>query len=274
MKNQEQLTSRILALIESLPPMPENIMEIRRVCANTNASFRDLVPIIERDPGLCADILRMANSAYFGFSHTVESVSEAVRYIGFNGVADFVAVSFSRKAVGDHFSAIRNLEEYFAHSNNVARATRCLSKCAGKGTQDQEFYAIAGLLHDIGRLVILMVNDAQVRSFSDDMSSYNQELIEEECDTFGIDHCLIGKQICEKWSFSSELQDAILRHHSPIKEPFCDTAAYIMLAHFVSIEDFPVKQVVSFYPPEVNERMGLTAGMIRQARELFSEGAN
>ena len=269
LKSQESLLERILTLIESLPPMPENILEMRRICANPNASFVDLVPIIEKDPGLCADVLRVANSAYFGVSHTVESVREAVRYIGFNSVVDFISVSFSKKALNDQFSAIRNLEEYFEHSNSVSHATRCLAIAAGKKPEIQEFYAIAGLLHDVGRLVILMVSDAQVRSFSDDMASYNQELLKDEYDVFGINHCLVGKQICEKWKFSKELQTAILMHHSPTKEPRSETAAFIMLAHFIAMDDFPISQVISFYPPEMMARLNLGADRIRKARELY-----
>lgn len=267
--HQNVIVERIVSVIDGLPPMPENVLEIRKTCSNPNASFRDLVPIIEKDPSLCADILHMANSAYFGFSHTVESISEAVRYIGFNGVADFVAVSFSRKAVHSNFSHIKNLDAYFAHSNAVARATRCLAKSGGRPIEIQEFYAVAGLLHDIGRLVILMVNDSAVRSFSDEMMSVYQDLPREEHELFGVDHCLVGKQICEKWQFSTELQAAILRHHSPISDPLCEAAAFIMLAHFVAMDDFPLQQVTAFYPPEINEQLGLNNETIIHARELY-----
>ncbi|MBN2163050.1 MAG: HDOD domain-containing protein [Pontiellaceae bacterium] len=269
--DKDRILQKILSLIESLPPIPENIQRMRAVCANPNSSFRDLVPIIEKDPCLCADILHMANSAYFGLTHKVESVREAVRYIGFNSVVDFITVSFSNKAVRAQFSSIRNLEEYFAHSNNVAKATRCLAKAAGKRSEVQEFYTIAGLLHDIGRLVILMVSDAKERLFLDDMSDDSPELTAEEHDLFGVDHCLVGKRICEKWNFSAELQTAILRHHSPIKDPFCDTAAFILLAHFVSMEDFPLAQVTAFYPAGINARLGLSPEMIVEARNLFLE---
>jgi putative nucleotidyltransferase with HDIG domain len=259
----------ILSMIDNLPPMPENIVKLRKICADSNSSFKDLVPIIEKDPGFCADILHIANSAFYGIKHKVESVREAVRYIGFNSVVDFVSISFSNTIVRGHFSGIGNLDEYFTHSNNVAIATKYLAQVAGKTPEDQEFYSIAGLLHDIGRLVILTVSDHDVRSLIDDMSDHHLELIQREYDIFGIDHCLIGKQICEKWHFSEELQMAVLRHHTPLKEPFAETAAFILLAHFIAMRDFPINQVLSLYPPEITALLRLRADNIIKARQLF-----
>ena len=269
--DKKLVLQQVLSAIENLPPMPENIVKMRKVCANPDASFVDLVPIIESDPGFCADILHIANSAYYGLRHTVESVREAVRYMGFNSVVDYLAVSFSKKVVRSEFSSIKNLEEYFVHSNSIALATKCLAKAAGRSAEVQEFYTIAGLLHDVGRLVILMVSDPQIQSYIGDLSESKPELSQEEYNLLGVDHCFIGKQICEKWQFSEELQTAILRHHTPIKEPFCKTAAFIMLAHFIAMEDFPISRVVDFYPPETSEKMGIDADMVNRARSLYFE---
>lgn len=271
--DKDAMLQKVLSAIENLPPMPENIVKMRKICANPNSSFSDIVPIIEKDPGFCADILHMANSAYYGIPHTVESVHEAVRYIGFRHVIDFISVSFSKKAIKSQFSGIQNLNDYFAHSNSVALATKCLAKTSGKPSDVQEFYTIAGLLHDIGRLIILIASDPQFRSFIDDMAGCDLDQTEKEMNFFGIDHCQVGKKICEKWRFSDALQTAILRHHTPHIEPLCETGAFILLAHFLAMRNFPIEQVTSFYPDEINNRLGLNAAIITQAREMFFESS-
>lgn len=269
--DKDVMLKHVLSAIDDLPPMPDSIVKMRAICANPNSSFNDLVPVIETDPNLCADILHRANSAYYGISHTVESINEAVRYIGFSHVVDYISVSFSKKVIQSQCSGIKNLNAYFTHSNTVSRATKCLAKASGKPRDIQEFYTIAGLLHDIGRLIILMASHMQFRSFIDNPAGCTPEQTDEEMNFCGIDHCIVGKNICEKWKFSEELQTAILRHHSPHTHPLCETGAFILLAHFVSMGDFPIDQVIAFYPPEINEQLELNAEIIARAREMFFE---
>ena len=267
---------QIISVIAGLPPMPEKhpqnpsrLFQFNILFSGPRSHHRKKTPACV--PISCTWPTRLISV----FRMKWKTVSEAVRYIGFNGVADFVAIFFFPQSSA--FAILENQKTstpIFAHSNDVARAVRCLTKAAGKSPMLQEFYAVAGLLHDIGRLVILLVNNTAIRTFSDDMSHYNQELTRDEINTFGVDHCVVGKQICEKWQFSPELQTAILRHHSPIKEPFCEPAAFIMLGHFLSMSDFPIQQVTSFYPPDINARLGLDEATITRARELYSNTGN
>lgn len=261
--------NRILSIINRLPPMPENIIRLRQVCADPNASYKDIVPIIEKDPAFCTDILRMANSAYFGLSHTVESISEAIRYIGFNSVAEFVAISFSNKVLKSEFAKVKELDDYFKHSKEIATATKFLAKCAGKSAREQEFFTIAGLLHDIGRLVILLVSDKEAHKLLSHNWNHQFDRAEKEEDIFGTNHCEIGQEICSKWEFSDQLQEAVLRHHAPLKGELNQEAAYILLAHFISMRDFPAQSIINLYPIDVLEEIGLSYEKILDAQAMY-----
>ena len=160
--DQHAYFAEMLTIVDRLPPLPDNIIRLRRTCNDPNASFDDLTAIIERDPGLAADVLHISNSAYFSVGHQVESIPEAVKYIGFRGVGDYVAVTFSKRIVKEFFKDIPNLVEYFNHSDEISRATTLLARCAGKNRAVQNFYTVAGLLHDIGRLVIYLVSDIKM----------------------------------------------------------------------------------------------------------------
>lgn len=269
-KSKEEFLQEILSLIDSFPQLPDNIIKLKQICANQNSSFRDIVPIIEKDAGMCADILHMANSAYFAVSHEVESISEAVRYIGFNAISDFVTIAFSHRIINGEFKNVKNLDKYFKHSEEVAAATKCLARSAEKPAEYIEFFTIAGLLHDIGRLIILLVSDAKMRTFLGNSWDHKSDTDAIEKIIFGINHCEIGRMICEKWNFSQQLQRAVLNHHAPLKGEYSEEAAFILLAHFITMDDFPTEQIAKIYPRELLDQLNLSREKIYMARAMYN----
>ena len=269
---KEDTIDRVLGMVNKLPPMPDNVVKLRKVCADPNVRFKDFVPLIEQDPGLCADILHMSNSAHFGVGHPVETISEAVRFFGMDHLVDFVSISFSEKVVRKYFSGIRDLNEYFRHSRTVSLAAKILAKKAGKSAVEQEFYAVAGLLHDIGRLILIIVGDDESAELIGNNWEYIEDLVHKEQELLGIDHCNVGNKICGKWQFSEKLQEAVLRHHTPIlTDDFNEEAAFVLLAHFVSMTDFPIDMLLTVYPEDIIEKMGLSIDRITAARSDYIE---
>ena len=263
-------TAKILECVEKLPPMPDSIITIRRLCANPDTSYTDLIPIMEKDPALCADILHLVNSAWYGLNHRVERVSEALRVLGLAALADFASVSFSNSIIRKHFIAIPNLGEYFEHSRQVSQATRILAINAGRSKADQEFLTVAGLLHDIGRLVILLAGDTQVRSLLGTDWKYVEDLHIKENELLGLNHCFVGKEISLKWNFSDKIQKAILDHHTPvIHDELSPDAALILLGHFVSMTDFPVEMLAGILTPELLEALKLSPEKLAKSRNDF-----
>lgn len=269
MADLEGNIDKIIDLINQLPPMPDNIVKLRKLCIDPNARFKDFIPLIERDPGLCADILHLANSAYFGVGHRVESVSEAVRYFGMGQLVDFVSISFSEKVIKKYFAGIKDLNDYFKHSRIVSLSTRILSEVAGKNNIEQEFYSVVGLLHDIGRLVLIIVGDEDTTELIGSNWMYIEDQIQKEEELLGVDHTVVGEKICEKWEFSESLQLAIRRHHTPVEKDLCEHAAFIFMGHFISMMDFPMELVHNILPEKFLMQMGLTKAKLTIARELF-----
>lgn len=271
MSQIEDNIDKVIELINQLPPIPANITRLRKLCHDPNVRFKDFVPLIENDPGLCADILHMANSAYFGIGHTVESIGEAVRYFGMDHLVDFISISFSDKVIKKNFAEIHDLNEYFKHSKIISMSTKILSKIAGKSAIDQEFYSVAGLLHDIGRLIVIIVGGQSSSEIIGSDWMYVENQVEKEKMLLGLDHTIVGEKICEKWDFSTTLQQAVRRHHVPLENEFYEQAAFIFMAHFVSMSDFPIDMVYSILPEETMLKMGLTKDSLLEARNLVCE---
>lgn len=271
MTQVENNINKVIDVVNQLPPMPDNIIRLRKLCADPNVRFKDFIPLIEDDPGLCADILHMANSAYFGVGHTVESIGEAVRYFGMDHLVDFISLSFSEKVIRENFSGIKDLNQYFKHSKIISASARILSKIAGKNAINQEFYSVAGLLHDIGRLVIIIVGGDNSSQFVGSDWMFIEDQIKKEEILLGLDHTIVGEKICNKWEFSSILQEAVRRHHVPLDDKFYEQAAFIFMAHFISMNDFPIEIVTEILPEENLSAIGLTKEKIIIARDQINE---
>jgi len=269
MTTQKEFIEEIIQHVNHLPPMPANIIKLRKASQDPHANFAMLSPLIEEDPGLCADILHMANSAFYGVNHQVDTIQEAIRYFGMKPLIDFISLSFSNKAIKKSYSSIKNLDQYFIHSKQIAIASRILSKHAGKNRQYQDFFHVSGLLHDIGRLIVLVVSDEKSTNLIGDSWKDVANIIQKEKECLGVDHCFIGMKICKKWQFSERLQQTILRHHSPVKNDICEEAAFILLSHFISMKEIPEEMLLKVYSTEVMKQIGLTEKAIIEAREDY-----
>lgn len=271
--NKKNYADAIIKHIERLPPMPQNIVELRKRIADPHVNFASLVPILKNDPALCADLLHIANSAFYGVHHTVETVDEAVRYFGVDHLVDFISVSFSEKVVRGYFKNVKNLNDYFHHSLNVSTAAGILAKVARKDPHEQNVTAVAGLLHDIGRLIILVVTEQSIEEVTGDSYDCIIDIVKNEKAILGIDHCEIGAKICKKWMFPEHLQTAVLRHHTPLEGSLCEAGAFILLAHFVTMENFPISLLIDTYPPDVMKILGLSEHALMEARQIYRGNA-
>ncbi len=260
---------RVINLIDSLPPMPEHVSRLRKISSNPYSRFQDFQPLIEADPVLCADILHMANSAYYGLNRTIESVGEAIRYIGIKHLADYVSTFFSNRVLKKLFAKITDLSEYFKHSQAISLATKIVAKHAKKPIEYQDFCTVAGLLHDIGRLILLLISDKDRTKLLGHKWEDVTELVEKEKELTGVDHCYVGMKLCEKWRFSQKLQTSILYHHAPFGEHLYEESAFILLAHFISMTDFPEQQLAAVYEPATLARMNLTTEALFKSRQEY-----
>jgi len=264
---KEVMAGKVVGVIDKLPPMPDNIVALRQAAANPNSNFGLLVPLLKKDPGLCADLLRFANSACYGVRHHVDTVEEAVRYFGMRNLANYVAAAFSERVVRESFGHLVHLNEYCQHSRTVSVACMVLAETAGLSRHDQDVYSVAGLLHDIGRLVLMMASDQTQGSLMDSSWEEMMSIVDDERALMGLDHCDVGARICNKWKFSSELQEGIRMHHHPLVDgkPL-QMSSYILLAHLVAFEEIPLEIATTAFPEDALAALHLTPQLIEKAR--------
>ncbi len=225
--------SKIFRQVDSLPSLPATVSKVLAVTADPESSVDDLVNAILPDQAMCATILKLANSAFFGIPREVATMDKAVSVLGFNEVHNIVL----GKAVFNSFQKITitnkdTIDAFWVHSFTCGLAAKILAtdfKCS-----PSELF-IAGLIHDIGKLALFVANpdDYQqvlVLSATPPISCKQLEL-----ERIGIDHEEVGTHLLTRWLFPTSLLCAVGFHHQPLSSPnFPLYAAIVQLSDVLS----------------------------------------
>lgn len=268
MPNGESLEHKVAELIESLPPMPATVDRLLAAAiARDGAEVQK--QLVREDPVLCFELLHVANSSCFDGPERVETISAAIDRVGLEPLAQWVGVKHTAQVLEDRFASLTDLDGYFAHSQEVSNGCRVLAKVTGMDTHRQEMFRVAGLIHDIGRLVILLsanrLNEPLMGTTWDKMAT----IVGDEQTILGMNHCDIGAALCRKWNFSPTLHEGVLRHHSPLLDgQFSYPGAMIFVAHFVSMSDFTGQTLMNMFPHELLEKLGLDEVRFDEARSF------
>jgi len=209
----QQFRAEVLAR-RNLPTIPAVLSRIITLVEGEMTNARHLVDVIERDQALTGKILRLANSAFFGQSRRVATIPRAILLLGFSTVRNLaLGVKVWDTLAGG--VAKKRLEDLWVHSVSVAVATKLLSARLCDGDPDEGF--TAGLLHDVGRLVLAArFKDAYWSAVEGDGTTPVDEI---ERSHFGVDHAEVGSWLFEAWNLPPGIVEAVRRHHDPDLKP-------------------------------------------------------
>jgi nitrogen-specific signal transduction histidine kinase/HD-like signal output (HDOD) protein len=203
-----------ISTLKHLPTLPHILLKLIQACNRDQGSLQEIAEIIEKDPSLTSRILRLINSAYYALPRKIENMDQAVAYLGTNAIKN-MAISAS---VFGAFSRTRgnqvfDIKTFWWHSLRCAVLARLIAKRAGYGNVDEAF--LAGLLHDIGRLV-LWVNFR--KEYSELLRTHKDQphLIMAGEIRLGATHCEIGAWLLDQWNLQSFVSDSVLYHHEPM----------------------------------------------------------
>jgi putative nucleotidyltransferase with HDIG domain len=204
---------RELMAVEKLPTAPEIARRTLATVNRDNASLNDLALLIARDQALAARLLRIANAAFFAVRGKVTSITQAVTLLGFARVRDLVlGLSVWGALEGTSASARRFRKRLWVHSSMVAAAARMLTERT-HGDEGNAF--TAGLLHDIGKLVLgLRLGDTYWELLEDADSEGGAA--EAEHAAFSCDHATVGAWLLQLWGMPPDLVETVALHAEPL----------------------------------------------------------
>jgi HD-like signal output (HDOD) protein len=272
-KRKEELARKITELVDKLPLFPHNIDKLLTTAVKPIEDNQEMFRLIEGDPELSAELLQVARS-YFGTVAEINTIEGAVNQVGLQALVQLIGISYARNAINEEFNALKYLNEYIDHSEDISISCRVLAEISGVPQDELEIYTIGGLIHDVGRLAIMVASNRTSAHVLGTLWDKMASVIHDEKVTFGTDHCEIGMRICQKWNFSSLIQEGVLRHHSPIYDSeFNFAGALIFVSHFLSVSDPSGEILTSLMASEVLNKLALTSSDFDKARGIYKSRA-
>lgn len=212
----ETATLDPLDLIDGVPTLgspPAVYQRLVDVLDDPHVGAHEVAAVVGQDPSLTARLLRLANSAYFGFDRPVDSVHQAVSYIGLIHVRDLALATSVSESFRDVPADLIHLEDFWRHSLAVGICSRMLAGMR-RETNVERFF-IAGMLHDVGRLVLYVSAPDVARTVLEQARARECLLFQAEMELAGLDHGTIGGALLRKWNMSESLIESVGLHHRP-----------------------------------------------------------
>ena len=204
---------RELMAVDKLPSAPEIARRTLTTVNRDTASLNDLATLIAQDQALAARLLRIANGAFFAMRGKVTSIPQAVTLLGFERVRELVLGLSVWGVLDGNSAAIRRFRKrLWIHSAMVGAAARMLAERT-RGDEASAF--TAGLLHDIGKLVLgLRLGDAYWELLEDARSDGGAAEVERSA--FDCDHATVGAWLLQLWGMPVVLVDSVAFHAEPL----------------------------------------------------------
>lgn len=190
------------------------LCEIESVLDDPESTLADVGCVIEKDPDLTARLLKLGNSSFFGFPSRMETVSETISLIGIQQVQDLISVSVVVEIFDGVSEELVNMGSFWKHSLACGLAARQLA-LARRVPKPEKFF-VAGLLHDIGRLVLFSRAPQDAQQVFARYLSETVLLRDAEQKTLGFDHAEIGEALLKVWNYPVNLTSAVRFHHFPM----------------------------------------------------------
>lgn len=201
----------VLPAVNKLPSLPTVVMELLASMDQEDINIDALASKITQDQALTAKTLRLANSSFYGMAHQITTIAEAIAILGFRTVRSLATTAaligtFANQAPG-RFS----FAPFWRHS--IAAAV-CARELATHLKLNAEQAYTAGLLHDIGRLVLVTQFPRDFEGVMTHRAQQDCTLLEAEVAVLGLDHATVGQALTQHWKFPLAMQQAVAGHHA------------------------------------------------------------
>jgi putative nucleotidyltransferase with HDIG domain len=227
----EQQILKKLNTIKDIPTLPTIVFELNQHLRNPETSIATISETIERDQAMALKILKLVNSAFYGFKSRVSDVRHAVVLLGFNAVRNVVvSVSVINALPKNILFQDFEMDAFWKHSLAVAVTSKNIAQKAGGDSPDNCF--VGGLLHDVGKVIMAQYfQDLFVKVWTC-MQKECLSFFEAEQQELPIDHARIGAHLAGRWALPEGLIDAIRWHQD--YQPEIPNANFVMIIYLAN----------------------------------------
>lgn len=207
------IEDRILKSVKDIPAFPPTVFKIMNMIDDPDYSVATVVDVIKYDQAIAANLLRICNSAYFGIRKRVESLRDAVVFMGQKNIVRAVQTAGISKYYEKSSGYGMKASKLWEHSVGVALMSQILSKRIFHN-EDDILYT-AALLHDIGKIILGEFVDESFKKIIDMVLYKGNSFLEAEEAVIGTNHAELGGLIATHWNFPEDVKDVIAYHHRP-----------------------------------------------------------
>lgn len=248
---------KIVLSTQDLPAMPPVASKVLELSRDPNTSAAKLQQVISDDQAMAARILKIANSAMYMRSRKMKTLTEAIVMLGFNSIRDLVVTSAARNLYAAN-EVRMGLKERLLWEHSIGAACACRLLVQAESPQLAEEAFLAGLLHDIGKLVLNQQAADRFDEIVQAVYNENKRFAETERDMLGFDHAEVGALLVNKWKLSPLLESIIARHH----RPECFSADNLLLLYLDLANRICHQQGIGFVHDESIELVDCDASRI------------
>lgn len=255
----------INARVESFPALPEIVTKVIALTANPESCANDLMQVILPDQAMCATILKVANSAFFGIPKEVASIERAVVVLGYEEIKNIVIgkaifASFPKTTKDSRYA----IGLFWEHTFTCGLAAKIIGM--DLRLSPSELF-IAGLIHDIGKLAMFLAFPEQYPLLKELANHHLFDTIAEERKCFTMSHDQVGLQLAKKWLLPEQLVTAIGHHHTPQDA----AAAFRQYALIVQVADILSLMYCSLITLKGQDVSKIFADFLPETAKLWQE---
>lgn len=218
----------VMARLDDLPSLPAVVMELLSAVDQEDVDISVLARKVSHDQALTAKTLRLANSSLYGLQVKVTTIAQAITFLGFQTTRNLITAAAVTGCFPESSCTGFDHKAFWRHS--IASAA-CAKVLARRLRFNQDYAFTAGLLHDIGRLVLVTAFAQEYGLAMEWRRAQDAYVLEAEQAVLGVDHVAAGVALAERWQFSDTMKMAIAHHHDP------DAAGAGLLATIVHVAD-------------------------------------
>jgi putative nucleotidyltransferase with HDIG domain len=225
---QEEKTSQrlraVIRHISNLPTLPIIASQVMELLRNPRTPVRELARVISSDQSLTTAVLKLVNSAYYGFPRQISTVKHALVILGFNEIRNIAfTISILRSFPRGKKSPFFDYQAFWRHCLGCAVTAKMLAKFFRYRISGKVF--VAGLVHDIGKILLSGYAKDLFEQVIQEVTAHKISLYQAEKNVLGVTHAEIGSWLAYQWNFPQEIEEVIKFHHLPSKSkinpPLC-----------------------------------------------------
>jgi len=203
----------LISEVDKLVSLPDVYYRLETLIEHPGSSIADFSKVLSSDPDLCARLLSLANSAFYSFPASIESVEKAIQIIGVRQVRELVLATSILNVFNKMPLGMINMKLFWEHSIAVGVMAKSIGQYCNI-SQPERFY-VAGLLHDIGRLVFYLKLPGLMHDLLLLRETREESLYALELESLGYSHAEVGGRLLENWRVPISIHEPVCFHHKP-----------------------------------------------------------